>query len=84
MTYEIKTLSRGKNFSGCVTFKGYRKTQKQCVTAVHNYISSLTDKSIYEVRVTISSFGNKIDGCEKQAMYRLEENPPVKARKSYW
>lgn len=70
MTYEIKTLSRGKNFSGCVAFKGYRKTQKQCVTAAQNYVSSLTDKSIYEVRVTISNFGKKLDGWKYIPTFR--------------
>lgn len=70
MTYEIKILSRGKNFSGCNSFKGYRKTLKQCITAAQNYILTLTDKRIYEVRISITSFGRKVYGWKYIPTFR--------------
>ena len=70
MTYEVKTLYQGKHISGCNLFKGYRKTLKQCITAAQNYISSLTDKRIYEVRVNITSFGRKVYGWKYIPTFR--------------
>lgn len=62
MTYEISVLTKGKNYSGCYSFKGYRKDLKKCITAANNAIDSELKerKDIYEFRVRIKSFNNTV------------------------
>ena len=66
MTFEIKVLTQGRNYSGCYTFKGYRKDLKKCITAANNAIDAELlehkhKKDITEFWVTIYSFGKKIN-----------------------
>jgi len=66
MTYEIKILKRGSNYSSCVSYKGYRKDLKKCITAANNAIDKELkqneQKDIVEFRVRITSFGKKVYG----------------------
>lgn len=67
MTYQITILTKGRNYSGCYSFKGYRKDLKKCITAANNAIDAELNKRKYkkdveEVRVSIYSFGKKVDG----------------------
>lgn len=67
MTYEITIITEGRNYSGCYSFKGYRKDLKKCITAANNAIDrELLErkhkKDVKEVRVRITSFGRKVDG----------------------
>lgn len=66
MTYEIKVLTKGSNYSGCVSYKGYRKDLKKCITAANNAIDKELkqneQKDIVEFRVRITSFGKKVYG----------------------
>jgi len=64
MTYELKILSKGKNYNSCVSYKGYRKDLNKCITTVNNAIDKEIEennkKDIVEFRVRITSFGKKI------------------------
>lgn len=64
MTYYITILTKGKNYSGAVSYKGYRKDLKECITAAQNSISSelLNRKDIAEIRISIYSYGKKVYG----------------------
>jgi hypothetical protein len=64
MTYCITILTKGKNYSGAVSYKGYRKDLKKCITAAQNSISSelLNRKDIVEIRISIYSYGKKVYG----------------------
>lgn len=67
MTYEIKVLTNGINYSGCVSYKSYRKDVKKCITAANNAIEKELKenehkKDIVEFRVRITSFGKKVYG----------------------
>jgi hypothetical protein len=66
MTYEIKILTKGSNYSSCVSYKGYRKDLKKCITAANNAINKELkqneQKDIVEFRVRITSFGKKVYG----------------------
>jgi hypothetical protein len=67
MTYEIKIITEGRNYSGCYSFKGYRKDLKKCITAANNEIDrELLErkhkKDVKEVWVRITSFGRKVYG----------------------
>jgi hypothetical protein len=64
MTYYITILTKGKNYSGAVSYKGYRKDLKKCITAAQNSISSelLNRKDIAEIRISIYSYGKKVYG----------------------
>ena len=67
MTYELKILTQGKHYSGCVSYKGYRKDLKKCITAANNDIDKELKqherkKDIVEFRVRITSFGRKVYG----------------------
>lgn len=64
MTYYITILTKGKNYSGAVSYKGYRKDLKKCITAAQNSISSelLNRKDIVEIRISIYNYGKKVYG----------------------
>lgn len=64
MTYCITILTKGKNYSGAVSYKGYRKDLKKCITAAQNSINSelLNRKDIVEIRISIYSYGKKVYG----------------------
>jgi len=67
MTYELKILSKGSNYCGCVSYKSYRKDLKKCITAANNAIDkelkeNENKKDIVEFRVKITSFGRKVYG----------------------
>lgn len=64
MTYELKILTKGSNYSGCISYKGYRKDLKKCITAANNAIDKELEnrKDVVEFRVRITSFGRKIYG----------------------
>lgn len=67
MTYELKILTQGKHYSGCVSYKGYRKDLKKCITAANNDIDKELlerkhKKDVKEVWVRITSFGRKVYG----------------------
>jgi hypothetical protein len=64
MTYEIKILTKGSNYSGCISYKGYRKDLKKCITAANNDIDKELEKrkDVVEFRVRITSFGKKVYG----------------------
>ena len=64
MTYELKILTKGSNYSGCVSYKGYRKDLKKCITAANNAIEKELEnrKDVVEFRVRITSFGKKVYG----------------------
>jgi hypothetical protein len=64
MTYEIKILTKGRNYSGCISYKGYRKDLKKCITAANNDIDKELEKrkDVAEFRVRITSFGRKVYG----------------------
>ena len=67
MTYQITILTKGSNYSGCYSFKGYRKDLKKCIVAANNEIERVLNerkhkKDIEEIRVRITSFGIKVDG----------------------
>lgn len=64
MTYEIKILTKGRNYSGCISYKGYRKDLKKCITAANNDIDKELEKrkDVVEFRVRITSFGRKVYG----------------------
>ena len=64
MTYELKILTKGSNYSGCISYKGYRKDLKKCITAANNAIEKELEnrKDVVEFRVRITSFGRKVYG----------------------
>lgn len=64
MTYELRILSRGSNYTACNLITGYRKDLKKCITAAQNEITRAlcTRKDIYEFRVRITSYGKKVYG----------------------
>ena len=64
MTYELKILSKGSNYSGCVTYKGYRKGLKNCITAANNDIEKELKKrkDVVEFRVRITRYGKEVYG----------------------
>lgn len=64
MTYELKILTKGSNYSGCISYKGYRKDLKKCITAANNAIEKELEnrKDVVEFRVRITSFGKKVYG----------------------
>lgn len=64
MTYEIKIITKGRNYSGCISYKGYRKDLKKCITAANNDIDKELEKrkDVVEFRVRITSFGRKVYG----------------------
>ena len=64
MTYELKILTKGSNYSGCISYKGYRKDLKKCITAANNTIEKELEnrKDVVEFRVRITSFGKKVYG----------------------
>lgn len=64
MTYELKILTKGSNYSGCISYKGYRKDLKKCITAANNAIEMELEKrkDVVEFRVRITSFGRKVYG----------------------
>lgn len=64
MTYELKILTKGSNYSGCISYKGYRKDLKKCITAANNAIDKELEKrkDVVEFRVRITSFGKKVYG----------------------
>jgi hypothetical protein len=64
MTYEIKIITKGHNYSGCISYKGYRKDLKKCITAANNDIDKELEKrkDVVEFRVRITSFGRKVYG----------------------
>lgn len=64
MTYELKILTKGSNYSGCISYKGYRKDLKKCITAANNDIDKELEKrkDVVEFRVRITSFGKKVYG----------------------
>ena len=67
MTYEITFVTKGRNYSGCIKIKGYRKDLKKCITAANNEIDrELLErkhkKDVKEVIVRITSFGRKVYG----------------------
>lgn len=64
MTYELKILTKGSNYSGCISYKGYRKDLKKCITAANNAIDKELEerKDVVEFRVRITSFGRKVYG----------------------
>lgn len=64
MTYELKILTKGRNYSGCISYKGYRKDLKKCITAANNAIDKELEerKDVVEFRVRITSFGRKVYG----------------------
>ena len=70
MTYELRILSKGKNFHGCEVRKGYRKDLKKCINAAQNEISKLTDKRICDVLVTIMERGRSV--------YRWSYKPTIR------
>lgn len=66
MTYEITFVTKGRNYSGCIKIKGYRKDLKKCIVAANNEIEEMLLarkrlKDIKEVMVRITSFGRKVD-----------------------
>ena len=62
MTYELKILTKGRNYHGCYLIKGYRKDLQKCIKAAQNDIEEALceRKDIYEFRVNITSFGKKV------------------------
>lgn len=62
MTYELRILSEGENFSKCEVVKGYRKDMNKCITAAQNEISKLTDKNIRVILVKIFANGRAVHG----------------------
>ena len=64
MTYEISVLTKGVNYSGCVSYKGYRKDFNKCITAANNAIEKELKKrkDVVEFNVRITSFGRKVYG----------------------
>lgn len=64
MTYELKILTKGSNYSGCISYKGYRKDLKKCITAANNDIDKELEerKDVVEFRVRITSYGKKVYG----------------------
>ena len=64
MAYELKILTKGSNYSGCISYKGYRKDLKKCITAANNAIEKELEnrKDVAEFRVRITSFGRKLYG----------------------
>lgn len=64
MTYELKILSKGINYSGCVSYKGYRKDLQKCITAANNAIDKELEKrkDVVEFRVRITRYGKEVYG----------------------